>query len=39
MEAYRITAAPPAMYYIPNFITQEEEQTILQKASRQSRIP
>lgn len=30
MEKYRITDAPSAMYYIPNFISEDEEQHILQ---------
>ncbi|KAL6703826.1 hypothetical protein ACN47E_009045 [Coniothyrium glycines] len=31
LEAYRITSLPPDFFYIPNFITPEEEASILQK--------
>ncbi|OCK77575.1 hypothetical protein K432DRAFT_418544 [Lepidopterella palustris CBS 459.81] len=31
LEPFRISSLPPAFYYIPNFITPEEEASILQK--------
>lgn len=34
LEATRITALPPAAYYIADFITEEEEEVILQKVAR-----
>lgn len=34
LEASRITALPPAAYYIPDFISEEEEQAILHKVAR-----
>lgn len=33
LEAFRITGLPPDFYYIPNFISVEEEASILQKVS------
>ncbi|EME87939.1 uncharacterized protein MYCFIDRAFT_129238 [Pseudocercospora fijiensis CIRAD86] len=32
MEEHRITSIPPAMAYLPDFISEEEESNILQKA-------
>lgn len=31
LEDARVERLPPAVYYIPDFITEDEEQTILQK--------
>jgi len=31
LEAFRIAGLPPDFYYIPNFISHEEEASILQK--------
>ncbi len=31
LEEGRITSLPPVAYYIPNFLSKEEENTILQK--------
>jgi alkylated DNA repair protein alkB family protein 6 len=33
LEAFRIAGLPPDFYYIPNFISVEEEASILQKVS------
>jgi hypothetical protein len=33
LEAARITALPDDAFYIPNFISKEEEQILLQKVS------
>lgn len=33
LEAFRIVSLPPDFYYIPNFISVEEETSILQKVS------
>lgn len=33
LEASRITALPPSAYYIADFISEEEEQQILEKVS------
>lgn len=32
LEAFRIAGLPAAFYYIPNFISIEEETSLLQKA-------
>jgi hypothetical protein len=32
LEAFRISSLPPEMYYVPDFISAEEETSILQKA-------
>jgi alkylated DNA repair protein alkB homolog 6 len=32
LEKYRITSLPHGLYYIPNFIAPEEEQSLLDKA-------
>lgn len=34
LEVSRINALPSAAYYIPNFISDEEEQAILNKVAR-----
>lgn len=31
LEAFRIAGLPPDFYYIPNFISAEEESSIVQK--------
>ena len=31
LEAFRIAGLPPDFYYIPNFISPEEESSIVQK--------
>lgn len=33
LQQYAIPGIPPAMYYIPNFITEEEEAYIMSKVS------
>jgi alkylated DNA repair protein alkB family protein 6 len=33
LEAFRIASLPPEFYYIPNFVTAEEEASILDKVS------
>jgi alkylated DNA repair protein alkB family protein 6 len=33
LQKYKIDSLPPDFYYIPNFITVEEEASILQKVS------
>lgn len=33
LEASRITGLPPSAYYIADFISEEEEQKILEKVS------
>jgi hypothetical protein len=33
LQAFRVAGLPPDFYYIPNFITPEEEASILQKGS------
>lgn len=37
LEASRIHALPPAAYYIPDFISEEEEAAILHKVARHSK--
>jgi hypothetical protein len=34
LEQYRVEGLPPTAYYIPNFITEHEEEYLLQKVSR-----
>jgi alkylated DNA repair protein alkB family protein 6 len=34
LQAFRVAGLPPDFYYIPNFITPEEETSILQKVSK-----
>jgi len=34
LEQSRITALPPSAYYIPNFISEDEEKLILEKVAR-----
>lgn len=36
MDANRIPSIPGSMYYFPNFITEDEERMILEKACTQS---
>jgi alkylated DNA repair protein alkB family protein 6 len=31
LENFRVSSLPPEMYYIPNFISAEEEASVLQK--------
>jgi hypothetical protein len=38
LEPFRIAGLPPDFYYIPNFITLEEEASILQKVCSQNRL-
>lgn len=33
MDNYKIPSAPPSMYYIANFISEEEEASILNKVT------
>jgi hypothetical protein len=35
LQKYQIDAMPNAVYYVPNFVSAEEEQELLQKVSRQ----
>lgn len=34
LEKFKIPSLPPDFYYIPNFISREEEESILQKVCR-----
>jgi hypothetical protein len=36
LQAFRIAGLPPDFYYLPNFITVEEETSILQKVRHHS---
>jgi hypothetical protein len=38
MDKHLIEAGPPSMYYIPDFISAEEEASLLNKVRNQSRI-
>ena len=38
LAPYLIKNAPPSMYYIPNFITTEEEAYILNKVDKPSKL-
>ena len=38
LEPYCVSSTPASMFYIPNFITKDEEEYILNKASIKSHI-
>lgn len=36
LQQHRIPVLPPSMFYIPNFISEDEEQRILEKVTNYS---